>query len=339
MKSLILQSTDSEPQVVDKPVPQATPGSAVVQIYNAGVLAYADKLYSGQLKYPLCLPSTIGGSAIGRITDVGADATTLSPGQLVLTDSFICGRDNPSQQILFGIHAGFTPGARKLAEEEWRDSTYAEYAKVPLENVHVLNEEVLTKELGYTIEELCYMLRLSIPMGGLCALDIKAGETVIVAPATGAFGGATVEAAVAMGATVIAAARNKTMLEAISKVGGGDQVKTVVLTGDVDNDSQALSAFGEIDAYIDFSPPAASKSTHITSCLMAVKTGGRACWMGGIQETVPIPYSLIMFKSLKLMGKFMVSQSLLMGHSHMTRVFANACLGWYCSMSAKIYLE
>lgn len=43
----------------------------------------------------------------------------------------------------------------KLIEGEWRDGTYAEYAKFPTENVFPLNEEILLGKLGYSIEDLC----------------------------------------------------------------------------------------------------------------------------------------------------------------------------------------
>ncbi|KAJ9663330.1 hypothetical protein H2198_000847 [Neophaeococcomyces mojaviensis] len=309
MKALVLDSFDSKPTIKEVSIPQATAGSAVVQIQAANILAYAGELFSGKLQYPLSLPGTIGGSAIGRITDVGPDATTLKVGDLVFMDSFIRGRDNPAESILFGTHGGITPESRKLMDEEWRNSTYAEFAKVPLENCHRINEDVLCKELGYTVEDLAYVLRLTVPMGGLYELDIKAGETVVIAPATGAFGGAAVEVAVAMGATVIAAARNATMLEKLSSIGGGGQVKTVQLSGDPTKDAASLGSFGPIDAYLDFSPSAAAKSTHILACLLALKTGGRACFMGGIQDPVAIPYGLLMFKSLKLQGKFMYERA------------------------------
>jgi len=106
-----------------------------------------------------------------------------------------------------------------------------------------------------------------------------------------------------MGATVIAAARNIDALQNIAKI--SDRVKIVQLSGVVDTDAQALQQFGEVDAYLDFSPAVAAKSTHILSCLMALRTKGRACFMGGIHETVAIPYGLLMFKSLQLRGKFM----------------------------------
>jgi hypothetical protein len=50
-----------------------------------------------------------------------------------------------------GMHGG---NAMKLMEGEWRDGSYAEYAKFPLENVFPLDEEVLLRKLGYGVEDL-----------------------------------------------------------------------------------------------------------------------------------------------------------------------------------------
>lgn len=305
MKALVLEAFETPLTVQDVRVPTVTTGSALIEVHVGNVLSYAGDLYSGALQYPLSLPGTIGGPVIGRVKEVGSDATTLKVGDLVFVDSFIRGRDIPAETILFGMYGGITAESRKLMDGEWKNSTFAEYAKVPLENCYLINEMVLFDDLGYTEDDLAYVLRLMIPMGGLFELDIKAGETVIIAPATGAFSGAAVEVAVAMGATVIATARNAAGLEKLTHIGGGKVVKTVQLTGDPIADSESLSKFGPIDTYLDFSPPPAAKSTHFLAALLALKIGGRACFMGGIRDSIPLPYGLIMFKSLKLMGKFM----------------------------------
>ena len=288
-------------QTIETPSP--TPGSAILTVLATNVLPYARALYNGTMQYPLMLPMVIGSSAIGRVAAVGPDATRLKPGQLVLSEIFIHGRDAPQDAMLFGTMAGFTPESRSLMEGEWRNATYAEFVKVPLENCYALDEERLTKTMGYSVDDLAYMLRQIVPMGGLYELDIKPGETIIVAPASGAFGGAAVEVAIAMGAIVIAAGRNFKALKDIAKI--SDRVKIAQLKGEVEADAAALRAYGEVDAYLDFSPAAAAKSTHILSCLMALKTKGRACFMGGIQENVSTPYALLMSKSLQLRGRFM----------------------------------
>lgn len=62
-------------------------------------------------------------------------------------------RDNPSDAFLFGIHEGHTEGSETLMRGEWRDATYAEYAKMPLENCYRLEENRM-RDLGYGVEEL-----------------------------------------------------------------------------------------------------------------------------------------------------------------------------------------
>ena len=309
-RALVLESFSASPSVQTIPVPTTVPGSAVIQVLSANILSYSGALYSGALSYPLTLPQTIGGSCIGRIAALGPDATTLKVGKLVLVDSFIKSRDNASggTSVLMGTHAGVTEQSGGLMEEGWRDGSWAEYVRAPLENVHGLDEEVLCGDgvggFEYSVHQLAYLLRLVVPMGGLGELDIKAGEKVVVAPATGGFSGAAVELAVAMGCTVVAAGRNEQALNELDEA-YGDRVKTVRLVGDVGKDAESLGQWGPLHAYLDFSPAAAKDSTHFVSCLMALKNKGKACFMGGIQGPVGLPYGLLMFKSLRLSGKFM----------------------------------
>ena len=152
---------------------------------------------------------------------------------------------------------------------EWKDSTYAEYAKVPLETCDLLDEGRLCGRMGYEIGNLAYLSTLLVPYGGLRDIDLKAGETVIVSPATGAFGGAAVLVALAMGARVIAMGRNVEALDRIKK--RSKRIETVPITGDILKDSEALKSFGAVDAFFDISPPEAAKSTHIKSGILALK--------------------------------------------------------------------
>jgi NADPH-dependent curcumin reductase CurA len=90
---------------------------------------------------------------------------------------------------------------------EWRDWTYAEYAKVPLENCHPLDEERLLGKienggLGYELEDVATVMGPLVPYGGLVDIRLQPGETIVIAPATGLFGGRAVEVALAMGARV-----------------------------------------------------------------------------------------------------------------------------------------
>ncbi|KAF2264239.1 NAD(P)-binding protein [Lojkania enalia] len=265
-------------EVKNVSVPQPTPGSVVVKILAAPVLSYAKEVYDGTRKYPYPTPITPGSS-----------------------------RDDESCIFLMGLSEGFSPGSKKLMGENWRDGTWAQYCRAPLENVYVLNENKLLKELKYSIADLATLGRFLVVYGGLRDINLQAGETVVVAPATGAFGGGAVQVALAMGATVVAMGRDETKLSALARNFEKGRVKTVAITGDVKKDANKLQEVsnGAIDAVFDISPDMAAKSSHFKSCIYAIRHSGRISLMGGVREDVPIPYFEVMRKNLTLKGKWM----------------------------------
>lgn len=97
---------DIDMKVLTVPVPQPTPGSVVVKVILASVLPYAREVYDGTRRYPMPLPSVIGSSGIARVVAVGPDAVKLIPGQLVLVDSYIRGRDDQHVSFIAGLHEG-----------------------------------------------------------------------------------------------------------------------------------------------------------------------------------------------------------------------------------------
>jgi threonine dehydrogenase-like Zn-dependent dehydrogenase len=310
-KALLLKSRRDpyDIEVVTKPMLQAGPGSAVIRVLAANVLTYSDQIYTGRRPYPYPTPFTPGCSAFGRVAAVGLDATTLQPGQLVFFDLFIRGRDNPDSLILSGVFDGLNPASKKLMAGEWRDSTYAEYAKVPLENCFSLNETLLLGSpadgnLGYKTTDLLYLSKLAVTFGGLRDVNVRAGETVVIVPATGAFGGAAVLAALAMGAKVIAMGRNQEALDKLKAFDSNGRVRTVRNSGDVNADIQELTKYGPLDVFFDISPESASESTHFTSCIQSLRRGGRVSLMGAPRE-LSLPAYLMMHNDITLKGKWM----------------------------------
>ena len=305
--ALVFHSTAEPLQITKLPVPKATPGSAIMQVIATGVISYAGEVLSGKRNYPYPSPYVPGSASVGRIVAVGNDATTLVAGDLVMSETFLRGRDNPNALCLHGIHQGGTDKSKRLVEHEFRDSTFAEYAKVPLENIIKLPED------GPSPQQWLNMSRMLIPFGGLTSdggLDLKPGEKVVVAPATGQFGGSAVEVALAMGASVVALGRN---VEALAKLEKGlsdycARLKTVKITGDVQADTQAI---GPVDCYFDISPPAAAKSTHVHSCFLALKPKGRVCLMGWVQFDLSMAHGKVMRESITITGKWMYEQNAL----------------------------
>lgn len=259
------------------------------------------------------MPLIPGFSAIGRVAAVGADATKLKPGDLVYMDCTTRSRDNPSDVFLAGVVDGYTAGSKRLMKDVWRDWTYAEYCRAPLENLAILDERRLLGSdggLGYAIEDLSFISTLLVPYGGLRDIELQAGQTIIVAPATGPFGGAAVLVALAMGARVIAMGRNASSLAKIkATVPTPDRVETVQIIGDVKAETEALAKFGQADAFFDIGPPEAYQSSHIKSAIMSLRHGARISLMGGYREDVAIPHVVIMHKNMQLRGKWMYERS------------------------------
>jgi threonine dehydrogenase-like Zn-dependent dehydrogenase len=303
----LVQTTYGSPlELKIVPTPGVRPGDAIVKIIASCVISYAKQVYDGTRKYPYPTPIVPGTGAIGRVAALGPDSTALSIGQLVLVDGVIHSRDDPNDIFLHGLHEGGRLGSRKLMRDVWRDGTWAEYCSVPLEAVFALNESRLIGEMGYTTADLSTLARYLVPFGGLKDINVSPGETVIVAPATGAFGGGAVQVAFAMGARVIAMGRQERKLENL-KTRFGEKVETVKITGDVDKDTKELlkASRGTIDAYFDVSPPEAVRSTHIKSCIQALRVKGKVALMGGLHVDVPTPLGVIMRKNLTVKGAWM----------------------------------
>ncbi|CVK86023.1 related to ADH3-alcohol dehydrogenase III [Fusarium mangiferae] len=312
-RALVLHSTRDpyDISVVTQDTPQPCPGSAVIRVLSAGVLTYADRVYSGHKPYPYPEPFVIGSSAIGRVAAVGLDATSLKLGQLVFFDSFIQARDNPDSLILHGLSGGFDTASNKLMEGEWRDGTYAEYAKVPLENCFSLDEHRLTGNpaeggLGYSMADLAYLWTISVPFGGLQDIAIRSGEKVVISPAAGTFGSAAVLAALAMGAQVIAVGRNHETLNKVQAL-NPERIRTVLNTGNIEADVKELTKDGPVDAFFDISPGKAISSTHFHSCIMSLRRGGRVSLMGAHEE-LKLPTQFMMLNDITLKGKWMYTK-------------------------------
>jgi D-arabinose 1-dehydrogenase-like Zn-dependent alcohol dehydrogenase len=261
---------------------------------------------------PFPTPIVGGFGAIGYVAAVGSDAAALKTEQLVYVDCVIRARDDPDCFFLSAIYEGATDGSKKLMRDAWRDGTFAEYARVPLENCILLDEARLCDGLGYSHHDLAYIAFLLVPYGGLRDIQLEPGETIVICPATGFYGSLGVQVAIAMGAKVIAMGRNEEKLaklvEDIRSRSPGANIGAVQITGNEDNDVSALKSYGAVDAVLDITPSEASLSTHTRSAIKALRRGGRVSLMGSTKN-ISVPEILV--NNITLKGRSVASDVLL----------------------------
>ncbi|KAH8648853.1 isopropanol dehydrogenase [Ilyonectria robusta] len=273
-RALVLEARGQPLSLADVPIPDVCPGSAIVKI-----------------PVPLEPPVVPCAQTIGRIHELGPDGTSLDIGQLVFVDLFTRSRDNPDDAILQG-YVGGSAASMKLMDA-WKDGMFAQYARMPRENIAPLNEELLVTQMGYTFADLSLLGPAAIAMGGLCEVDVQAGDSVIVAPATGLYGGSCVQVALAMGARVVAASRNDSLLTKMaSTFESTGRLTAVKLTGNLEIDTAALKK-------------ATGSVRGADAGLGALRPFGRCAPLGGAEGNVEIPYLHVMWNSIRLQGRYM----------------------------------
>ncbi len=301
MKAAILKAK-GQPLIIEEvadPVPGA--GEVVVRVLAAPVLAYAQEVFSGERDYPLLLPLAPGVGAIGVVEKTGPDATRLAPNQLVFCDPTVRSRDDAvSPDIMLQGWIAPGEGAKKL-QSHFRHGAFAERMLLPLENAIALE-----RLRSFDPAKLAWLVTMLVPYGGLLAAGVQAGQTVLVTGATGHFGSAGVVVALAMGAAqVIAPGRNEHMLNTLVRL-FGSRVRPVLLS---EQDEAFYSkrfreaADGPIDCFLDMLGPM-SNTTVTRSGIMAIRPGGTAVLMGGIDVALDIPYKYMMRNNLVIRGQY-----------------------------------
>ncbi|KFH41728.1 Alcohol dehydrogenase-like protein [Hapsidospora chrysogenum ATCC 11550] len=308
--SLVLEAFKQPLSIKSTPITTPTPtGTALVRILSTTIRPHSRAGFAGNQVLPFPVPYTPGNSAVARVLDVGADAVSLQPGQLVWVDGFVVARDDPvGTQILLGL-SDF--GGKKQAKlfKAW-PGVWADVAQVPLENCVPLNETILCDQMGYSPADLEYIERLAIANAGVKAAHLAPGQTVVVCPATGHYSGAVAELAAQLGCRVIALTRSVTKLEPLTS--RHPRILPVELTGDVARDTAAIRALcpggGAADALIDMSPgEATANPTHLYSGLASLRNHGRAVFLGALRD-VTIPYMSLMVRNINVRGQFMYSR-------------------------------
>ena len=303
-KGLIFHSSTEPAVVTDVPTPEVEPGSAIVRPLYSWVPSYSNELLTNgnPRQFNIPFPVVGGTNAIGRVVTVGPDSVGLKVGDLVTTEPMIRFRDDPNQFIMLALSGNAVSPA---AFDHWHHGTWGELVKVPLENVLRFDENALRKH-GVSIQDLGFFAQLVIPYGGMRDVNLSPGETVLIAAATGNFGGAAVHVALAMGARVIAMGRNQSILAELKSL-APHRIETVKISGDEETDLEELTKLGPIDVFQDLTPNKAQNVSHVRAGIKAVRFGGRISLGGGIRD-FNLPYNIVLARRLTLKGTLMYTR-------------------------------
>jgi alcohol dehydrogenase len=305
VRGAVLKAFGAPLAIETLPDPQLGTGEVIVDVVAAGVASYTDGILSGARNYLLELPVVPGAGGIGRVRETGPDATRLSVGDWVFCDPTVRSRDDVLSPDM--ILQGWTAGSEAALglHRFYHDGSFAEQMLVPTENVTPIGD-IDPADAG----RWCVMSRLLVPFGGLLAVGLRAGETLVVNGATGGFGSAGVAVALAMGAArVVATGRDQAALDELVRR-SGPRVRAARITGVEADDRQLIleQAGGPIDCVLDFLPRQASPS-QVLAAVLAVRPGGRVVLMGGVGRAdgaaLSISYSWLMRNSITVRGQYM----------------------------------
>ena len=305
MKAAVLKEFGRPLAVEEVADPAPGTGETVVDVAAAPVLHYSDEVLSGARRYLLELPAIPGVGAVGRVRSAGPDATKLRPGDWVFCDPTVRSRDDAVTPdiALQGWSARGEGGAR--LQRHFRDGGWAEQVMIPTENAIPLGGIDAADAGRWATLSLCL-----VPYGGFLDGGLQPGGTVVISGATGAYGGAAVAVAVAMGAgRVIAPGRNRAALADLERR-FGRRVRAVVLSGNEDEDRAAMQAAAEgpVDLVLDILPPSAPAAAA-RAAAMTVREFGRVVLMGGVGmlggDDLALPYPWLMRNSVTVRGRWM----------------------------------
>jgi alcohol dehydrogenase len=309
MKAAVLKAFGSPLSIETVPDPVLGTGEVIVDVAAAGVLAYAREVLSGERQYELDLPVIFGSGAIGRVHSIGPDATRLAAGDWVFCDPTVRSRDDALAPDI--VLQGLTyrgAGSQRL-HKHFHDGSWAQRLRVPTENAIRIGGIEAADAPRW-----CCLGTLLVPYGGLLAIGLAAGETVLVNGATGKFGSAGVAVALAMGAaSVIATGRNAQVLADL-ELRFGARLRTVQMVGREEDDRRNIlkAAPGPIDVVLDLLPPAATAS-QVRAAVLAVRPNGRVVLMGGVGlqggEDLGLPYRWLMRNNITIRGQWMYPPS------------------------------
>ena len=252
MKAFAITARDTQPTVQDLPTPEPATGEVLVAVEAASVNGFDLSVAAGYVwdMIPgIEFPVVLGRDLVGTITATGEGVDGFSVGDRVAA-------------VIPGMALGPKTGA------------LAEYVALPASAVTAVPSGVDLQQAAV------------IGLAGIAAhdaveaLDIQAGETVLISGATGGVGSIATQLAVAAGATVIGTAQPGQEEEYVRSLGAAH---TVDYTGDVSTAVKAIAAQG-VDKIVHAAGNPAALATTLKAGGAAASTLGATAEQFGRED-------------------------------------------------------
>lgn len=307
MKAWTLDSLGTGLQLEELPDPELRSGGAVLRMLAVQVPAYTRVLTTGG-RGGIATPTVLGIGGIGRVEAVADDVHNVGLGEIVLSTGFLTtGRIADPEEVLLGWTGIGGRGLPSLATDAmrrvWRTGTFAEKALMPASTLVALPGA----ELYPDVARLAFLPWLTVAAGAMERSALTAGDRLVVTGASGQLGGATVLLALARGAgTIAAVGRNAASLDRLAAL--DPRVRSVQSTGDRAADAASITDAlgGEADVTIDALGPTPTADLTMAG-FDVLRLDGTMVLLGGVRQTLPIPYGELMRRRITLRGSWMAS--------------------------------
>jgi len=284
MKAALMYGV-KQPLRVEKDYPTPRPGmkEVLVKVMASGICGTDLHIIDGEIQVKK-LPIILGHEISGEVAEVGENVNEFSKGDRVL----VVGGCGKCKYCLAGqdnlCETREVPGIDV-------DGGFAEYVKVPANNVMKVPDEISYEEAAISTDS------LATPFHALQKLDVRLGQTVAVF-GTGGLGMNLIQLAKLAGAKVIAIGRRDEKLR-IAKELGAEEVINMAKVDPVKRVKELMNGEG-----VDVAFEVIGLKKTIEQTISCVRKGGKVGIIGGGPEAFCVPIRQLLWNDLSIVACF-----------------------------------
>lgn len=293
MKALVLHEFGGRFQLEEVPIPRVGPGEALVKVRACGIGLTVDWIRQGVLGGSV--PRIMGHEVAGDVAEVAQGVKNVKVGDRVIVYFYfncgVCEFCRKGRESLCANFGGFV-GAH-------RDGGYADYIKVPAENLLPIPNEIAYVEASIIADAIGTPIHCIRERAQVRPLD-----DVMVVGAGGGVGIHAVQMARLCGGRVLGVDLTEEKLATVKELGADEVINAAKV--DFAEEARRLTGGKGVDVVIDF----VGSTESLAKSFRALGTGGKlvilASYPGASMNLTPISF---IFQELVVMGSRYVTKA------------------------------